>query len=169
MRAEVRKGRTGNWKPRESSQIPIASLKPCRLGPSRPLRQQLVRVWGQGAARLAVGLGAETGPVGDLLIAAAGGILGGLLGNAAGENLKSEVFQLEGFSYGPSTVTVPFGGEPGPGCMAYKGLCAEPVGSASSIGRCCQSHCSSLHSALVRSSGAGSPGQGYIEAGRATS
>jgi len=53
----------------------------------------------RGAARLAVGLGAETGPVGDLLIAVGGGILGGLLANPAGEKLKSEVFQLEGFSY----------------------------------------------------------------------
>ena len=42
------------------------------------------------------------------------------------DQLKSEVFQLEGFSYGPSTVTVPLGGEPGPGCTAYKVCAPDP-------------------------------------------
>jgi len=81
----------------------------------------------KAAVRGAAGLGIETGPIGEFIIAVTGGIIGGFFGDRVGDTVKSEVFQLEGFPDGPSTVTVPSGQDLGPGCIAYK-VCAPSLG-----------------------------------------
>ena len=77
----------------------------------------------KAALRGAGELGIETGGLAGVIIAITGGVIGGLFGDLTSEKATPLLFQFEGFSGGPSTLTVGPTQELGPGCIASN-VCA---------------------------------------------